>query len=147
MIVVTASIRIDRPLTAVFDTVSDARNEPHWLPGAREVSLVTQGPVEKGARFRGLYDRAGVVELELTEFERPTRVTFHAHSRMIDFDDAVHLSELEGATLLEARMTARPKGLMRLFAFVMRRVLDTQFRANWGHLKSYLETQAEKPVQ
>lgn len=139
MIVVTSSIQIQRRPEEVFDALSDARNESRWLPGAHDVELVTPGVIAKGTRFRGRYDRAGWVGLELVEFDRPSRVTFRARSRIVDFDDAVRLNDVNGGTLLEATMTAQPKGVMRLFAFAMRRVMAKQFTANWGHFRAYLE--------
>jgi Ni,Fe-hydrogenase I small subunit len=41
------------------------------------------------------YGNRGV---ELIEFERPRKITFRAHSEIVDFDDAVELTETEGTT-------------------------------------------------
>ena len=138
--VVHGTVRIARPAAEVFDFLSDVRNEPRWLPGASEIEMLTQAPVGKGSRFRGRYARAGLVELELVEFDRPHCVTFRAHAPIVDFDDAVTLTETADGTLLAATMTAQPKGLMRLLAFAMRRVMQRQFAANWLLLKADLET-------
>src|SRR5438128_11959491 len=97
---------IERPIEEVFDFLVDSRNEPEWLPGAVRVELVGDGPVGKGARFVGEYARAGRVELELVEYERPIRVTFRARARIVEFDDAVVLSSEDGRTRVRARMTA-----------------------------------------
>jgi carbon monoxide dehydrogenase subunit G len=140
MIVVHGNVRIARSAADVFDFLSDVRNEPQWLPGASDIEMLTPRPVGKGSRFRGRYARAGLVELELMEFDRPYRVTFRAHAPIVDFDDAVMLTESADGTLLEATMTAQPKGVMRLLAFAMRHVMQQQFAANWLLLKSHLET-------
>jgi carbon monoxide dehydrogenase subunit G len=139
MIVVRGAVQIARSATEVFDFLSDVRNEPKWLPGASDIEMLTPAPVGKGSRFRGQYARAGRVELELVEFERPYRVTFRARAAIVDFDDTVRLTESAHGTHLEATMTAQPKGIMRLFAFAMRRVMQKQFAANWQLLKSHLE--------
>jgi hypothetical protein len=86
------------------------------------------------------------VQLELVEFERPTRLTFRASSRIVDFDDAVRLSDEGSATRLEARMRAEPRGVMRLFAPAMGRTMRRQFAGNWSHLGHALENAAANPT-
>jgi carbon monoxide dehydrogenase subunit G len=131
---------IARAIEDVFDYLSDARNEPTWLPGARSVEKTSEGPVGLGTTFLGQYSGAGRVDLELVEFRRPTRVTFRAHSRIVDFDDVVDLTVQENLTQVEARMTAEPRGAMRLAAPIMGRTMRRQFSSNWDHLRRALET-------
>lgn len=132
-----ASIR--RSVEDVFDYVADPRNEPRWLPGAKAVTMTSGGEVAQGSTFVGEYERAGRVELEIVEFERPSRVTFRAHSRIVDFDDAVHLTSVDDVTHLEAEMTAEPRGPMRLAGPLMGRTMRKQFASNWDHLRRALE--------
>jgi carbon monoxide dehydrogenase subunit G len=139
----TGTVVIDRPLEDVFDYLADARNEPAWLPGCVRVDKTTPGPVELGTSFDGTYNRAGRVEVELVVYERPRAVTFRARSRIVDFDDAVRLTEEAGQTRLTATMTAQPRGFMRLFSPLMARTMRRQFEANWVHLKAALE---ERPL-
>ncbi len=131
---------IARPIADVFDYLADARNEPTWLPGARSVEKTSKGPVGLGTTFVGQYARAGQVDLELIEFQRPTRLTFRARSRIVDFDDAVELTEHDAVTHLDARMSAEPRGAMHLVAPVMARTMRRQFADNWAHLRSALES-------
>jgi carbon monoxide dehydrogenase subunit G len=134
-----AQIEIDAPIEQVFDYVADARNETAWLPGAQTVEKTSNGPIELGTRFDGTYARAGRVSLEIVDFKRPNRVTFRARSRIVDFDDLIELSEADGATRLTARMSAQPRGLMRLATPLMARTMRQQFEANWAQLKRALE--------
>ena len=131
---------ITRPIEEVIDYLSDPRNEPDWLPGATAVDKTSDGPVGLGSTFVGHYARAGRVALELVEFERPHRVTFRAHSKIVDFDDAVELSETDGRTLLQARMHATPRSVMRVLEPLLARTLRRQFAANWDHLRRAMET-------
>ena len=131
---------IARRIEEVFDYLSDPRNEPDWLPGATAVDKTSEGPVGLGSTFVGHYARAGRVALELVEFERPHRVTLRAHWKIVDFDDAVELTETDGRTLLQARMHATPRSVMRIVAPLMARTLRSQFAANWDHLRRALET-------
>jgi carbon monoxide dehydrogenase subunit G len=134
-----ATLLIDRSLEDVFDYLSDARNEPAWLPGAERVEKTSDGPVGLGTTFDGTYARAGRAELTLVTFERPTAVTFRAHAKIVDFDDAVKLSDEGGKTRLSATMTAQPRGLMKLGAPLMAKTMRRQFVQNWTHLKTALE--------
>jgi hypothetical protein len=68
-------------------------------------------------------------------------VTFRARARIVDFDDAVTLTEREGGTALVARMDARPRGAMKLVAPLMARTMRRQFESNWVHLKEAVERQ------
>ena len=135
---------IARPIEEVFDYLSDPRNEPDWLPGATAVDKTSEGPVGLGSTFVGHYARAGRVALELVEFERPHRVTFRAHSKLVDFDDAVELTETDGRTLLQARMHATPRRVMRVLEPLMARTLRRQFAANWDHLRRAVETRPNR---
>ncbi len=140
MIEAHGSTTIERPAADVFAYLADARNEPRWLPGAERVDKVTPDEVGAGTRFEGTYARAGTVSLELVEFAPPRRLTFRARSRIVEFDDAVELTEKDGRTHLRARMTARPRGIMRLAEPLMARTMRSQFEANWAHLKTALES-------
>ena len=133
------STTILRPVEDVFDYLADPRNEPQWLPGAHSVEKTSDGELGLGSAFLGEYQRAGRVELQIVEFERPWRVTFRARSKVVHFDDAVQLAPVEGGTRLVARMTAEPQGLMSLMAPVMRRTMRKQFASNWDHLRRALE--------
>ena len=135
---------ITRPIEEVIDYLSDPRNEPDWLPGATAVDKTSEGPVGLGSTFVGHYARAGRVALELVEFERPHRVTFRAHSKLVDFDDAVELTETDGRTLLQARMHATPRSVMRVLEPLMARTLRRQFAANWDHLRRAMETRPNR---
>jgi carbon monoxide dehydrogenase subunit G len=144
-ITATGGTTVSRPIAEVFDFLSDPRNEPHWLPGARSVESTSDGPVGLGSTFLGDYAGAGRVELELVEFRRPHRVTFRARSRIVDFDDAVDLSEDGDGTRVAAVLTARPRGAMRLVQPVMARTLRRQFEASWDHRRRRLEADETPP--
>jgi uncharacterized protein YndB with AHSA1/START domain len=142
MITAQADVTIDQPIEAVFDFLADARNEPQWLPGAHDIALVTDGPVGVETRFQGQYARIGTVTLTLVAYERPHAVTFRGQATSMDFDDAVTLTTVTGGTRLQAVMTARPHGVMRLMEPLVGRVMRQQFAANWRHLKAALEQRA-----
>jgi carbon monoxide dehydrogenase subunit G len=130
---------IRRTVEDVFDYLADPRNEPGWLPGARSVTMTSDGDVGRGSTFVGEYERAGRVDLEIAEFERPSRVTFRARAKIVRFDDAVQLAPVDGGTRVDPQMTAEPQGLMRLAGPLMGRTMRKQFASNWDHLRRALE--------
>jgi len=130
---------IARPIEDVFDYVADPRNEPSWLPGAKSVEKVDDGPVGVGAVFVGQYAGAGRVEVEIVALDRPHRVTHRGRSRLLDFDDAVELTETAGGTHLRATMISTPKGALRLAAPFMAGTTRRRFASNWDHLRRALE--------
>jgi uncharacterized protein YndB with AHSA1/START domain len=131
---------IAAPIERVFDYVADARNEPSWLPGAEAVEKTTPDDVGLGTRFEGRYARAGKVEVEVVSYERPHRLTLRGHSKILDFDDAIELTEAGGQTVLKATMSSRPRGPMKLMSPLMARTIRSQFADNWVHLKTALES-------
>lgn len=139
MIAARSELRILAPPERVFDYLADARNEPRWLPGAERVEKATDGPVGLHTRFDGVYARAGAVSVELVEFDRPRKLTFRATAKIVVFDDEVELTPDADGTLLVARLSARPRGVMRVFTPLLARTMRRQFEQNWPHLKQAVE--------
>jgi len=132
--------RIERPLDVIFDYLADMRHEPEWLPGASNVRQTSEGVIGQGTTFAGTYARAGTVTCELVAFDRPRALTIHGDARGMSFDDEILLREVDGGTELTATMRTTPKGLFKLVAPMMGRVIDRQFQGNWDRLKAKLET-------
>jgi hypothetical protein len=128
----------------VFDYLADARHEPEWLPGASDVALVSSEPISEGSRFVGQHARAGQVEVTVTRFERPNRLTLHGEAKNLSFDDEIELTSPDGDTELRAVMRTRPKGVFRLIAPLMGRVIARQFQGNWEALRARLEGDAPR---
>ena len=124
----------------VFDYLADMRNEPKWLPGASDVRLTSGTDVDGSSIFEGTYARAGTVRCRISEYQRPHRLTIHGEGKGLSFDDAITLTPTAQGTRLDAVMQTQPKGLFKLFAPMMGRVIDKQFQSNWDRLKAVLES-------
>lgn len=131
--------QIARSAQLVFDYLADMRNEPRWLPGASDVKRTSEGVIGQGSTFAGTYARAGTVACELVVFDRPHALTIHGEAKGMSFDDEIVLREVDGRTELTATMRTTPKGLFKLVAPMMGRVIDRQFQSNWDRLKAELE--------
>jgi len=141
MLEARGTTEIAQPIDVVFDYLADMRNEPKWLPGASDVRLTSAEPVGPGSTFEGTYARAGTVTCAIADYERPQRLTIHGDAKGMSFDDAVTLAPTDGGgTRLTAVMRTQPKGLFKLFAPMMGRVIDKQFQSNWDRLKATLES-------
>jgi carbon monoxide dehydrogenase subunit G len=136
---VHGEVMIHRSVHDVFDYLADPRNEPGWLPGAKSVTMTGEGEPGLGSTFVGEYAGVGRVELELVEFERPSRVTFQGDSVLVRFTDAVVLAPVEGGTRLRAHMTSETRGDARPTGAPTGETLQRQFAANWDHLRRALE--------
>ena len=134
------SVEISQPPDRVFDYLADMRNEPKWLPGASDVRLTTQGDVGLDSNFEGTYARAGTVRCRITEHQRPQRLTIHGEAKGMTFDDTIVLTASDAGTRLDAVMRTAPKGLFKLVAPMMGRVIEKQFQSNWDRLKVVLES-------
>jgi carbon monoxide dehydrogenase subunit G len=132
-------VEIARPPEQVFDYLADMRNEPEWLPGASDVRAASDGSLGPGSAFEGTYARAGTVRCTLSTFERPHRLTIHGESKGLSFDDSITLTATESGTRLDAVMRTQPKGLFKMVAPMMARVINKQFQSNWEHLRAVLE--------
>jgi carbon monoxide dehydrogenase subunit G len=139
MIESRGQVEIAKPPEDVFDYLADMRNEPKWLPGASDVRLVSEGAVGPGSKFEGTYARAGTVHCTVSEYERPNRLTIHGEAKGMSFDDTIALEATGGGTRLAAVMRTQPKGLFKLVAPMMGRVIDKQFQSNWEKLRTVLE--------
>jgi carbon monoxide dehydrogenase subunit G len=139
MIITNGATIVNAPLDVVFDYLVDVRNEPRWLPGASNVRLISGEPIAEGSIFVGDYARAGAVSVRVTRRDRPHHITLAGDARTLSFTDDIELTPTAGGTAVVARMTTQPKGLFRVLAPLMGRVIGKQFQANWDSLKATLE--------
>ncbi len=79
MIEIPSEATIRCPAETIFDVITDLRGQDHWLPRSsayRGTTEISSDPVTLGTTYRepGPF---GVRNGTVTEFERPTKVTFH----------------------------------------------------------------------
>ncbi len=67
-----SSVLIKRPVTDVFDFVTDTRNEPQWHTDVLQAEPISDGPTDTGTRFRWLMNFMGTTEvvMRVARFER-----------------------------------------------------------------------------
>jgi uncharacterized protein YndB with AHSA1/START domain len=112
---ISGRIRIAAPVERVFDTAADSRNEPSFNPAMTGVELLTPLPIGLGTRFRARMGKAGGEMLvELTEFERPHRLSSRTASSMMETTEGLTFAAEGDGTVMSWDWQVRPKGWMRM---------------------------------
>ena len=112
-------LHVSRPVNEVFDYFLDFRNENEWNVVARDVKILTTGPIGVGSRFRGQYQGMGTLEYEILEYDRPRRACVRGTSNPFDFVSTFELAPKPAGTNMTGTMDPRPKGFVRLVAPVI----------------------------
>jgi uncharacterized protein YndB with AHSA1/START domain len=138
----------------IFDLIIDLRGQDRWLPPSssfRGTSEISPGPVGLGTTYREV-EPFGVRNGEVTEFERPTKITFHQPMMMkfrtgiIDVvmrytltpdGESTHVRRAVTITIPPLLKVARPV-LVRAFRVESRRTLDA--------LKAYADNLPSAPL-
>ena len=77
---------------------------------------------------------------EIVEHEPPSRMTVESTSGPFPTTLAFQFSGQDAATLVEASVTCRPSGLLRLFQPLIARTTQNNLDRAYARLKSLLET-------
>jgi uncharacterized protein YndB with AHSA1/START domain len=138
---------IDRPIEQVFDRLVDIRAYPDWM--SREGIFVrctqdAEGPVEEGTPYTD-ETRLGTVHGQVSEFERPNKVTFHYEARVggatiMHGWPGYELEPVsENRTRVRHRATARLRGPFKLFRPLVQRIATRERQLTVASLKDSLE--------
>lgn len=140
MVHVKGDIRIAAPVERVFDTVADSRHEPSYNPAMSSVEMPTPEPIGLGTRFRArMGGRAMEMLVELTEFDRPHRLSSLTTSGMMETSGSVTFTPHDGATVMAWDWWVRPKGWFRLLGPLVGPLGRRAERRVWAGLKRQLE--------
>jgi uncharacterized membrane protein len=135
-------VTIDRPVSAVFDYVTDIRNVPEWQESAQSAEWL-----EVGRRFRErrhFMGRHAEIELEVTALEPDRRFDVRAAKGPVRFE-IHHLFEgADDGTRVRVHGEAKLGGALRLAAGMARRQAEHQFRGDFERLKEVLERRDEE---
>lgn len=137
------AVLIARPLDEVFAFVADARNRPSWDESVDSEELTSPAPIGVGSTVRTRMRSMGR-EYEYTwaiiEHEPPNRMTVESTSGPFPTTLAFQFSGLDGGTRVEASVTGRPAGALRLFQPLIARTTQTNLDRAYARLKRLLET-------
>ena len=140
---IDGEIVIAAPAEQVFDMVADERNEPRYNPRIARADKTSPGPVGRGTRFtaqpRGT-GTAGVMTVEITDYDRPRRLATAIRSSYLDVDGTLTFSPADGGTRMRWSWNMRLRGVMRVLSPVVGAVGPRWERRNWAGLKQFMES-------
>jgi uncharacterized protein YndB with AHSA1/START domain len=138
-----AAVLISRPQDEVFAFVADARNRPSWDESVDSEELTSPEPIGVGTtvltRFRSM-GRDYRYTWEIVEHEPPRRMRVESTSGPFPTTLAFEFSDRDGGTLVEASVTGRPTGLMRVLQPMVARTTQQNLDRAYARLKRLLET-------
>jgi uncharacterized protein YndB with AHSA1/START domain len=120
------SVRIARPVDAVWAIVADPDTHPRWRPTLKEFRQVSDGPLAVGSKIREVLEwRGRTIEIDdvVTGFEPPHRFAVHGVWKAAEFDlDLLLLPLGDDDTEVTFDWPLRPKTLrMKIAAPFLRR--------------------------
>jgi len=136
------SIRIERPIEAVFDYVSDPTTFPRWNSAVQSVRETSAGADGVGATYRmerELPDGRAENDLEVVEVNRPSLFVIRTTSGPTPFLYRYVLTNEEGGTLLELAAEVELGGLAGALGPLASRVVKRGVDSNFADLKRILE--------
>lgn len=137
------TVTIARPLDEVFEFVADARNRPRWDESVDSEELTSPEPIRVGTTVRTRMRSMGreyEYTWEIVEHEPPNRMTVESTSGPFPTTLAFRFSGQDAATSVEASVTCRPSGLLRLFQPLIARTTQKNLDRGYARLKLLLET-------
>jgi uncharacterized protein YndB with AHSA1/START domain len=142
-------VDVAAPAETVFDMLADVRRYGEWLDesasyrGTAEVR--PDGPIAEGSTYVEP-ERRGVRRGTVTEFERPTRLTFHQPMTLkpklagvIDITVRYTLTPREDSVHVDRDVTIGLPWSLKLVQPVVARQFRTESQRTMDELKAYLE--------
>jgi uncharacterized membrane protein len=137
------NIVVQRPVSEVFDFVSDLTNGPQWQTGLFEVHNQTHGSLGVGSKFASVRKFLGrKVEglVEIIEYEPNSKFVIKSASGTVPFEEQYLFEPTSNGTRLSTVIELHTSGLMGLAEPLIMGSLKREMDANFGDLKDILET-------
>jgi uncharacterized membrane protein len=139
----SVEVLIGRPLDEVFAFVGDVRNRPRWDDSVDSEELTSPEPIGVGSTVRTRLRSMGKeyeYNWEIVEHEPPNRMTVESRSGPFPTTLVFRFADEDGGTRLNASVTGRPTGLMRLLQPMIARTTQKNLDRGYARLKHLLET-------
>lgn len=136
------SVTVSAPIDRVFDCWAALERAPEHQKPTIDRTKLTDGPVGLGTRYSAVDQWPGrkvSFEMELTAYERPSRIAARWDEPMNGTWDATFRSEGDG-TVMDFETTIEPGGLMGLFAPLMKPWASRQLSSGMASFKAWVES-------
>jgi hypothetical protein len=131
---------------SVFDYMTDPANLRDWQTSKTRVEALSDGEPRRGYRVREWTKPPGAREfvqvVEFTEFDRPRRLRVHIVEGPYPVDGMWDLSQAGHATRVDFVAEGPLRGLMRLAAPIVTRLMARQFATYHENLRRNVESRA-----
>ena len=139
----SVDVVINRPLAEVFTFVADARNRPSWDESVDSEELTSPEPIGVGStvrtRFRSM-GRPYEYTWTIVEHDPPTSMKVESNTGPFPTTLDFRFSGQDTGTRVEASVTGRPSGAMRLMQPLVARTTQRNLDRAYARLKRLLET-------
>jgi uncharacterized membrane protein len=139
------AVVIARPIDEVFAFVGDVRNRPSWDDSVDSEELTSPEPIGVGTTVRTRLTSMGrqyEYTWTIVEHEAPHAMKVESTSGPFPTTLVFHFDGRDDGTVVEAAVTGRPAGLMRLLEPMIARTTQKNLDHGYGRLKRLLETGA-----
>lgn len=124
------------PPDVAFDAMADARNEVRWNSKVTRSDLVGDQPIGKGSHFQTV-NRGQVYDATITEYERPTRISFEVTGKQMDITTAFTFKASPQGTLLQGDFDFHPKGFLKVVFPLMRPMIRSDLPRQMGSFADF----------
>ena len=130
--------RLQAPREAVFEIISDPRLRSRWQSSLVSVHVETDGPPRLGMRWHEIVRGGLRFDLEINEFERPSRWAEIAHGRFADarIGAGLRVGATPDTTIVMLTVEIDLAGPARLAAPAVRAIMPVALRADLRRLEA-----------
>lgn len=134
--------RIDRPLPEVFRIATDLEHATEWVPGVKNVEVITPGTIGVGTHFRetrACGKREATSVIEITAYEPERRYSAGAAFPGGQATYHYHFKPEQGATRVDLVAEIRGRGLGWLLVPLLTMALKKNDADHLQRLKAFIE--------
>lgn len=139
---VSVSRVVDCPREAAFGLMSNFENDHEWWTGVLETTRISSQAEGPGTRYRQRNKLLGLrfdIELEVTDWNPPSRVGFRNATGPVRFEGAYIFEPVGAGTRVTMVGSVIPRGPFRLMAPLFRWHLERVTERYFDNLKRVLD--------
>jgi uncharacterized membrane protein len=134
------SVVVNRPVEEVFAYTSDPHKQTEWQDGLVRVEAETEMAVgAKTTEVRKVMGREMETEMEIVEFEPPTKFSMKSLSGPVEMTFTQSLKSVNGGTQVDVFIEGEPGGFFGVAVPLLKRQVQKDVQKDYAKLKEILE--------